>query len=349
MLRLFLIGIAGLSIAACASAPPVLETQGVVMAAAETGPVGTRGDAADDPAIWRHPDDASKSLILGTNKQEGLVVFSIDGTERQRLPIGLVNNVDFRSSAERSFDVAIASNDQLNAISVFLVDRPTGAVSHRGEIPAGRAEPYGICAAREDGRDLAAVTYKDGTIDIWSLTVTEAEVSGTVEGTIKLATQLEGCVFDEVNTTLFVGEEDAGLWAVDYRNLSAAPVRVDSVGSDTGLVADVEGVSIWRGKNGEGWLVASAQAEDRYVVYDRKAPFGHRGSFSIGANDAAGIDAVTHTDGLDIFSGALPGYPRGLLVVQDDGNPRKGQDQNFKMINWGDIEAAIGLPALDAE
>ncbi len=347
--RLVLSAFAGLALSACASAPPVLDTQGVVMAAAETGPAGSRGDAADDPAVWRHPADASKSLILGTNKQEGLVVFALDGREVQRLPIGLINNIDLRASDTRPFDVAVASNDQVHAISVFLIDRASGAISHRGEIPAGRLEPYGICAGRETGRDLAAVTYKDGTIDLWSMTVSETELSGRLEGTAKLATQLEGCVFDEVNGTLVVGEEGAGLWAFAYRDLTAAPVAIDTAGSGTGLVADVEGVSIWRGADGEGWLVASAQAEDRFVVYDRKAPFAHRGSFSIGANPDAGIDAVTHTDGLDVFSGALPGYPRGILAVQDDGNPRKGQDQNFKIVSWGDVEAAIGLPVLAAE
>jgi 3-phytase len=85
------------------------------------------------------------------------------------------------------------------------------------------------------------------------------------------------------------------------------------------------------------------------VVYDRKAPHTPMGSFSIGENDALGIDAVTHTDGLDVFSGALPGYPRGILTVQDDGNPKSGQDQNFKVVSWADIEAALGLPVLEAE
>ncbi len=349
MLPRLMLAVAGIAVTACASAPPILETQAVVMSSAETDPAGARGDAADDPVVWLHPDDASKSLILGTNKQEGLVVFSLDGKEAQRLPIGLINNVDLRQVADRPFDVAVASNDQVNAISVFLVDRATGVVSHRGEIPAGRIEPYGICSGRENDRDLAAATYKDGTIDLWSLTVSEADLSGKLEATAKLPTQLEGCVFDEANGTLFVGEENAGLWAFNFRDLTAAPVLIDTVGSGTGLVADVEGVSIWRGENGEGWLVASAQAEDRFVVYDRKAPYAHRGSFSIAANEAAGIDAVTHTDGIDVFSGALPGYPRGILVVQDDGNPRSGQDQNFKMVNWGDIETGIGLPVLQAE
>ncbi|WP_291070092.1 phytase [Hyphomonas sp.] len=166
---------------------------------------------------------------------------------------------------------------------------------------------------------------------------------------MKLDTQLEGCVFDETLGLMFVGEEDRGLWKLAYRETAPVPELIDEVGGRAGLVADVEGVSVWRGKDGAGWIVASAQTDNRYVVYDRKAPHAAMGSFSIGANTVLGIDDVTHTDGLDIHSGALPGFPRGVLIVQDDGNPNSGQDQNFKLVNWADIEAALTLPVLDAE
>ncbi len=336
-------------IAGCATAPPVIEGQVNVMATVETVPAGSRGDAADDSALWLHPVDAAKSLVLGTNKQEGLVVFALDGSEVQRLPIGLINNVDVRQSAERSHDVAIASNDQVNAISVFLIDRASGEVSHRGDIPTGLIEPYGICMGRENGIDLAGVTYKDGTVQVWSVAASPDVLSGELLKTVKLATQLEGCVFDETQGLMFVGEENHGLWKLAYRDAAPVPELIDVVGGTAGLVADVEGVSLWRGKDGAGWIVVSAQSANRFVLFDRQAPHTSPGSFSIGENTALGIDAVTHTDGLDAFSGALPGFPRGILSVQDDGNPKSGVDQNFKIVNWADIEAALGLPLIEAE
>jgi 3-phytase len=351
MLRpaLFVSAAAFALLAGCASTPPVIEGQVVVMSAMETAPAGARGDAADDPALWRHPEDAAKSLILGTNKQEGLVVYNLDGSEAARLPIGLINNIDLRQSADRSYDVAFASNDQVHAISVFLIDRASGAVTHRGDVPTGKREPYGLCSAREDGRDYAGVTYKDGTVEIWAVSASPAELAGQLVKTVKLATQLEGCVFDEPQGLLFIGEENHGLWKLAYREEAPVPELVDAVGGAAGLVADVEGVSLWRGKDGAGWIVVSAQSANRFVVYDRKSPHTSRGSFSIGENTALGIDEVTHTDGLDVFSGALPGYPRGIVVVQDDGNPKSGQDQNFKVVSWADVEQALGLPVLEAE
>lgn len=339
-----LVGLSG-----CATSPAIIYGQALVMASMETAPAGASGDAADDPAVWLHPADPAKTLILGTNKQEGLVVYNLDGTEAARLPIGLINNVDVRQSSERPYDVALASNDQVNAISVFLIDRVTGAVTHRGDVPTGRIEPYGICSAREGNRDYAGVTYKDGTVEIWAISASPLELAGQLVKTMKLETQTEGCVFDEAQGLMFVGEEDRGLWKFAYQDETPKAELVDEIGGEAGLAADVEGVSLWRGKDSAGWIVVSAQAADRFVVYDRNAPHKAMGSFSIGENDTLGIDKVTHTDGLDVFSTALPGYPRGILTVQDDGNPKSGVDQNFKVVSWADVEAALGLPVLEAE
>ena len=65
--------------------------------------------------------------------------------------------------------------------------------------------------------------------------------------------------------------------------------------------------------------------------------------FTVTASADGSIDAVTHTDGLDVNSAPLPGFPNGLLVVQDDGNPDSGVDQNFKLVDWTLIRDALGL------
>ena len=340
--RLVLAGTAALILAACAGVPDVPVAQ--VMVRAETVPAGATGDSADDPAIWVNPADPAQSLILGTNKQEGLVVFALDGSERQRLPIGPINNVDVRPDSRQPSDIAIASNDT-EGVSVFLIDKATLDVTHAGDFPTNKTEPYGICEGYDNGQHMAGVTYKDGTIEIWAFT----PVTSRLLRSVKLATQLEGCVFDEFSKTVVIGEEDHGLWRLDYTRTDSVPVEIDTIAAGNGLVADVEGVSLWRGKGGTGWIVASAQAANRYVVYERAGPHAVMGAFTLTANPDAGVDAVTHTDGIDISSAALPGYPRGLLVVQDDGNPAKEQDQNFKLVDWSEVETALGLPVLDAE
>src|SRR5881628_2772938 len=64
-------------------------------AKAQTAPVPHRGDAADDPAVWIHPTDREKSLILGTDKDGGLHVYNMDGSHHQLVSDGTApNNVD---------------------------------------------------------------------------------------------------------------------------------------------------------------------------------------------------------------------------------------------------------------
>src|SRR5690606_10081702 len=49
----------------------------------QTDPVNTSGDAADDPAIWIHPQQPERSLVLGTNKKAGLHIYDLQGHEQQ--------------------------------------------------------------------------------------------------------------------------------------------------------------------------------------------------------------------------------------------------------------------------
>jgi len=324
--------IAALGLAACATDTIIAAP---VPAAYETDAMAGDGDRADDPAIWVHPTDPARSLILATNKDEGVYVYGLDGKERQKLPVGLSNNVDVRGN------LAVASNDGVNALSFFRIDPATQNVTHAGNTKLVRIEPYGVCAGMIDGKYRAAVSFKDGNLDIW--TVNDSGAGPVTLGevrTAKLATQIEGCVFDDEHSRIFVAEENHGLWAIDLAS-NSAPVSVDTIAAKHGLVADVEGVSIYAGPDGSGYLVASAQEKDRYVVYDRMPPYAVAGVITITQSRDGLVDAVTHTDGLDISSAPLPNFPKGILVVQDDGNPTKETSQNFKVVDWRNVEAAL--------
>ena len=329
-----------LAICACATAPaeyagPVA----MVLPVNETAPMAGEGDRADDPAIWVNAADPASSLILATNKDEGVYVYALDGGELQELPVGKSNNVDLRGN------IAVASNDEHNVISWFNIDPETLTVSHVGDSPTGKEEPYGICSGLSGETYRVAVTYKDGTVQLWSASwETVDTLTPAYDRTVKLPSKLEGCVFDDAHDRLFVGEEAYGVWAVDLADETSEPVVVDSIAAGNGLVEDVEGMSLWLGANDEsGYLVVSAQAADRYVVYDRMPPFAPRGVFSIGENEAIDIDGVSHTDGLDVSSASLPGMPLGMLVVQDDANPISEYEQNFKMVDWSTVATALEL------
>lgn len=339
MFRSFTFPLLAFCIGACATAPEVLpfDVQ-PVPAALETEPMVGVGDRADDPAIWVSDTEDQPSLILGTNKDEGLHVYNLAGQDIQFLDVGAINNVDLRGR------YAVASNDEFNVLSWFVISRNADSpVMHIGDTPVETTEPYGVCLGQDEQGLVAAVTYKTGEVEFWRADQgKDADISARLENSITLPSQLEGCVFDETQGLIFIGEEAFGLYAFAYNDDTSEPYVVDSIAASNGLVADVEGVSVYWAPDG-GYIVASAQEADRFVVYDRLPPHAARGIFSVSESVDGAVDAVSHTDGLDVVSDHLPGYPEGVLVVQDDGNPESGVDQNFKLIDWRLIKSALGL------
>lgn len=322
-----------LPVAAPARPPFVLPT-------GQTEPMREMGDAADDPAIWVHPKDGARSLVLGTDKKRGLAVYGLDGRERQFLPVGRVNNVDLRqglSYGGRQWDLAVATQRDEGGLVLFGVS-PAGRVTELARLKTGLDDIYGICVGRnaEGGLD-AFPNDKDGRVLQLRLRLTGQAWQAEPVGQFRLDSQPEGCVVDETRKALFVGEEKRGIWRLDLAAAGGMPQLVIPVGP--ALTPDVEGMAVHAGR---GWLVVSSQGSDSYAVYDTQAPFALRGTFAIGTNAALGIDGVSETDGLDLTGANLGGpYVDGLLVVQDGHKRLPHGRQNFKLVPWAAVEKAL--------
>jgi 3-phytase len=99
----------------------------------------------------------------------------------------------------------------------------------------------------------------------------------------------------------------------------------------------VEGLDIYAGDEAR-YLIASSQGDDGYVVCS--LPSGHQLlKFRIEEDDISGVDGTSETDGLAVTSKPLPGYPAGLLIVQDGFN--EPDLQNFKGVDWQKIQALL--------
>ncbi len=333
-------------IAACASVDPN-EIYPKVTPFAETEAVASSGDAADDPAIWIHPETPSLSRVLGTDKRAGLYVYDLAGNVQNFLPSGELNNVDLRQNVQfgqsEPIDLVAATNRTINGVSLFTIS-PDGDVAEAGDFLTPTVEPYGLCVGNDENGFRVFVTYKTGLVEIFAVEQGKDGFEGDLLNTLQLSSQLEGCSYDETQNVLFVGEEASGIWRIDLDgNSEFSRLQIDTVGSHTGLVADVEGVDIWRGPADFGYLVVSAQEGDRYLVYERSAPNRWVGTFAINGTEDELIDGVSHTDGLAVTSVTLnENTVNGMLVVQDDSNGDEGLTQNFKFVSWSAIEAALG-------
>ena len=78
------------------------ESPELIASDSETVPVLHSGDAMDDPAVWVHPTDKSRSLVLGNDKGGGLETYDLDGSLVQRLAFGTQfwGNVDVRQGVQ---------------------------------------------------------------------------------------------------------------------------------------------------------------------------------------------------------------------------------------------------------
>ena len=63
----------------------------------ETPPVVTKGDAADDPAIWLNKSNPSNSIVFGTDKKSGIYSYNLQGQELSYTNLGNINNIDTRT------------------------------------------------------------------------------------------------------------------------------------------------------------------------------------------------------------------------------------------------------------
>lgn len=162
--------------------------------------------------------------------------------------------------------------------------------------------------------------------------------------------QVEGCVTDEDNGWLILGEEPSALWRYDAEpEGSAEGFQIAFVG-DGNLYGDVEGVTLVHGKTKEeGFIIVSCQGVSAYIIYERAAPHAYVATFTIGDSADGQIDHVTNTDGVAAIGSNLgPLFPDGVLVVHDDTNELpggEGADPNasYKIIG---LDKVLGAPAL---
>jgi myo-inositol-hexaphosphate 3-phosphohydrolase len=309
-----------------------------VRASGQTGPVSS----ADDPAIWVHPTDPSLSVVIGTNKNTsgGLHVFDLQGRQLQFVAGGKHNNVDVRYGfmlggvSVDLVSVCDRNNDQLD---IYTIDPATRLLTQVGTVQAG-IEVYGYAMyhSRTTGKFYGFVASSDG-VEQWEFV---DRGNGTVGGvrvrTFPSGHLIEGIAADDELGYLYLAEESQGIFKY-YAEPDRPTTRlatVDVVGSATQLIEDVEGLTIYYRRNGTGYLIASSQGNDRFVVYRREGNNQYLGTFE--------VPEANSTDGIDVINMALgPLYPLGMFVAQNG-------DRDFQMVRWQDIATALGL-AIDTQ
>lgn len=287
---------------------------------------------SDDPAIWIHPDDPSRSLVLGTDKggddgEGGLYVFRLDGTidwERSVTGIARPNNVDVAYGLKlggKRVDYAVVTERLRERIRLFSLPEMTPIDG--GGIPVFVGEtqraPMGVAVYVDpaDGEHYVVVGRKEGPVDgtyLWQYRLYEAG-DGTVGaqlvrrfGAFSGRAEIEAIAVDSELGFVYYSDETVGVRKYHaHPDSSSRELRLFAQGE---VVEDHEGISLYRNPDGTGVLVLSDQQGRRFNLYRREGDNAY-----IGSVDAA----VLESDGNDITSTPLgAAFPKGLFVAMSD-------------------------------
>ncbi|KAI9158077.1 3-phytase [Paramyrothecium foliicola] len=321
----------------------------------------TGGLDGDDPAIWISPTDRDQSRIITTIKSEvgaGLGVFDLSGKLVQSFSAGEPNNVDVIYSfhaGNRTVDLAFAACREDDTLCLFEILANGTLTEIRGGIQPVVEDytVYGSCVyrSRKSGKQYLFVNEKSARYLQYELTATS---DGTLETTLVRdfqggsGGQVEGCVTDEENGWLILGEEPSALWKYGAEPDASDEGELIAKVGDGKLYGDVEGVTLIQGATPDkGFIIVSCQGVSAYNIYRRAAPHDYVMTFTIGASADGQHDAVSNTDGVAAVGAALGGFSRGLLVAHDDANElpdgTTSAEATFKIV---DLESVLGAEAL---
>lgn len=301
----------------------------------------------DDPAIWIHPEDPSKSLVIGTDKGGdtglgGLYVFDLNGKIDPSKTRVLIrpNNVDIAYGLQingQKKDIAVCTERNTNRIRVFTL--PDMKETDGGGIPvfedSPEKSPMGIALYTSKEGDIYAIAGRKsgpgkGYLYQYLLQVTS---SGVVTGKLvrKFGNysgkkEIEAIAVDNELGYVYYSDEGVGV-----RKYHAHPDSSDtelSLFATKGVRQDHEGISIYKANDGTGYILLSDQQANAFHVFPREGtannPHEHLMIKKV-------FSSTIESDGSDVTNAALnQKFPNGLFVAMST-------DGTFQYYRWDDI------------
>ena len=304
-----------------------------VTANVETEPVFAGDDAADDMCVLENFNNPESSLIISSDKKYGIIVYDLEGVKLYDYEVGRINNVDILPS--RSFQnkyIVAGTNRTYNSIDIYLFNSK-GELENlilRKEIPSLK-DVYGVTFYRDEFNTYLFISDKKGNVEQWSYNNDEVNSEIKFVRKLKFSSLVEGLVADESKGKIYIGQERKGIWEFNaFPSFDSQKKLIFKKSKN--FKPDFEGLALRDDGNGEGYLIASVQGSNGYLIIDRKS-LDVKIFFRIIDGDK--IDGTTETDGIDVTSIKTSKFPNGFFIAQDDDND--GLNQNFKLVDWNKI------------
>ncbi|MBP1225770.1 3-phytase [Flavobacterium sp. 1355] len=302
----------------------------------------------DDPSIWIHPTDASKSIIVGTDKDTdgALYAFDLNGKIlKKSIVLQRPNNVDIAYGLlidGKKVDIAVTTERETNKIRIFSL--PDLEPIDNGGIPVFEGDterdPMGVAlyTRPSDKKIFAVVGRKTGPSGsyLWQYELSgngKAAVAKVVRkfGNYSGKKEIEAIAVDNELGFVYYCDEQFGI-----RKYKADPSLNDNkelaIFGKTGFKADNEGIAIYKKTDSTGYILVSNQQANTFMVYPREGSKGKPNEYPLLAEIPT---STIECDGADVTNVNLgPKYKNGLFVAMSNG-------MTFHYYTWDLIQKRI--------
>lgn len=294
----------------------------------------------DDPAIWINPENASKSIIIGTDKDTdgGLYAFDLSGKIINKVSgLKRPNNADieygFMLNGKKT-DIAAVTERETNTVKLYSLPdlKEVGEFTvFDGETERG---PMGISMYKNPatGEIDVIVGRKSGPADgyLWQYKLSEKDGKITGEvirkfGRYSGLKEIESIAVDDELGYIYYSDEQFGV-----HQYHADPAKGNEellVFGKGDFTSDLEGISIYPTSAQTGYILVSNQQKDTFNVYLREDPAkGRIAEIPVSTSESDGSEVTNINLG--------PQFPKGMLVAMSNGRV-------FHFYDWRVVEERI--------
>ncbi len=291
----------------------------------------------DDPAIWIHPNDPARSLIVGTDKNidGALYVYDLEGKIQQDKVVSGIqrpNNVDIAYGllvGTDTVDIAVTGERLTRKMRIFSL--PDMQPLDGGGIPVFVGETgveyrdlmgVALYTRPADGALFFIIGRKTGPKEVY---LWQYRLNGKADGTVKAELvrkfgkysgikEIEAIAVDNELGYIYYSDEGVGV-----RKYHADPAMGNeelALFAQEGFADDHEGISIYKNEDDTGFILVSDQQANEFHIYPREGSTGNRHAHPLLKEVSV---STMESDGSDITSRPLgPDFPDGLFVAMSD-------------------------------
>ena len=262
-----------------------------------------------DSAVWQSAD-GQQSLLISTLEGDGIAVYDASGKEIQHIEgiealgkeiqhiegieaLGADVRYGLRSKDGKKVDIAAVGLPDEDAIAFYQINSKANApLTEVGRLPL-EITPEGVCLGKNatSGDTFVASYDEAGNLVQYKLKFDGSKVSSAIQHNGKptfvramnVGGELSGCAMDDETNTLYVAEQNVGVWVYGADPENVKDRALLDVVEPLGHLEEIENLDVVYQAHGKGAIVIADEGQG-FVLYDRVS---HK---FLGKFDVAGVE-----------------------------------------------------------